>query len=395
MNELATTQLLTTPTIATITGIIMLVIWFANKELGYLKYFAISFLAYTIVSLQISFLWPEHLPALIVSTAIGYCIFVLGFYAGMIGVLRLSPKWELLLVCSTVFIILRYYSGVVLEDRMTRLFVLYGYYSIVLFVLALQIFKNHQRLLHRSIATGLALLAFIAIVHVHFLDNTEYAVFSLETSDYFVNKQFVFNIIFIVLFASTLAVVSQRTVRSARLEGETDMLTKVVNRRGWERQQHQYLTNATHYSLICLDLDHFKSVNDNHGHDTGDNVLRAFAALLQRCVRDNDLVARLGGEEFIILLPETRLTSAVEIARRIKHELQHFRIQLRGTDAEPLSVTASFGVGEFKCNEHTVTQATRIVDMLLYQAKKSGRNTIISQRNVAESMRQPEGETPC
>jgi diguanylate cyclase (GGDEF)-like protein len=175
----------------------------------------------------------------------------------------------------------------------------------------------------------------------------------------------------------------------ARLEGlsaqvgelqrlsSTDGLTGVHNHRHFQERLREEFRRAQRYddalSLILLDLDHFKDVNDRHGHAAGDGVLREVAGALQRGVRETDLVARYGGEEFAVLLPRTHLTGALTVAERVRRELRALRL---GPDGA-LRVTASLGVSSFPHRSVlTPEQLLLTADEALYRAKHEGRDRI-------------------
>lgn len=157
----------------------------------------------------------------------------------------------------------------------------------------------------------------------------------------------------------------------------TDPLTGVANRRELAQrlqlERDRCLRLASPLSVIVADIDYFKRVNDTYGHTTGDAVLRHVAELLQQHSRRYDVVARFGGEEFVVLLPETSLATAVDVAERM-------RLTLATADIAPLAepVTASFGVASMTCDEPGDSLLGR-ADRALYQAKERGRNRVVSQ----------------
>ncbi|NTX12334.1 diguanylate cyclase [Myxococcus sp. CA056] len=157
----------------------------------------------------------------------------------------------------------------------------------------------------------------------------------------------------------------------------TDGLTGVHNHRHFQERLREEFRRAQRYddplALILLDLDHFKQVNDRHGHTAGDGVLREVAAALQRSVRETDLVARYGGEEFAVLLPRTHLTGALSVAERVRRDLATLRVGPVGA----LLVTASLGVSSFP--HRTVLSPEQLLltaDEALYRAKDEGRDRI-------------------
>ncbi|MAX33576.1 MAG: hypothetical protein CME72_11000 [Halomonadaceae bacterium] len=154
---------------------------------------------------------------------------------------------------------------------------------------------------------------------------------------------------------------------------EQDYLTGAFNRQGFDDRLAISCATARRYSrplsLIFLDLDHFKSINDNHGHAVGDDVLRGVAKTLQNEVRDSDIVSRWGGEEFAILTPETSLQDALALAERLRQALYEHPYAAVGR------ISASFGVAAFD-PEEAERDFVRRVDEALYKAKVSGRNQV-------------------
>jgi two-component system cell cycle response regulator len=166
-----------------------------------------------------------------------------------------------------------------------------------------------------------------------------------------------------------------------RLEAlaQTDPLTDALNRRALTERLNAELERARRYdsmvTLLMIDLDHFKRINDTYGHLVGDDVLMALAALLQHEVRSVDLVARYGGEEFVIVLPETREEGAVAFAERIRERIEAHPFSM--ADGPTLQVTASIGVATFPAPRvATVEDLFTRADQALYRAKAEGRNRV-------------------
>jgi polar amino acid transport system substrate-binding protein len=155
----------------------------------------------------------------------------------------------------------------------------------------------------------------------------------------------------------------------------TSQLTGLYNRNKLDPELEQEKERALRYksifSVIMLDIDEFKSINDNFGHQTGDRVLKNLGELIQNRVRASDTAGRWGGEEFLIICPATDLSGAYQLAERIRQDMQ---LQ---TTPEGMSVTISAGVAEYKSGEDTETLVKR-VDGKLYEAKRSGRNRVKS-----------------
>jgi diguanylate cyclase (GGDEF)-like protein len=176
-----------------------------------------------------------------------------------------------------------------------------------------------------------------------------------------------------------VAMANARAVRQLEEMATTDGLTGCLNKRALLDQMEQKLLAAQRFgrklSLIVIDLDHFKAVNDTYGHAAGDRVLKELGVVLRRVKRETDLVARFGGEEFCVLCEETDARGAWLLAERVREELENTEV---ATELGPLKVTASLGVATFP--DHASTAADLFVqgDKALYEAKNRGRNQVCS-----------------
>lgn len=169
-----------------------------------------------------------------------------------------------------------------------------------------------------------------------------------------------------------------------RLQAETDGLTALLNRRTLER--HGRLPSAfgnagNALCLVLLDIDHFKNINDTHGHLAGDRVLVDVAELLRSVLGDTGTAARFGGEEFAILLSGDDLPGAISLARRIRIALANKPFTT--PEGAPLRVTASFGVASGHRGEHAWPELIALADAALYRAKSEGRNRVRFARHAA------------
>lgn len=155
----------------------------------------------------------------------------------------------------------------------------------------------------------------------------------------------------------------------------TDHLTGLANRRRFERQLEREVTRTLRYSrafcLLLLDIDNFKQVNDSYGHEAGDEAIRRIAKILQAGTRGIDTAARIGGEEFAVLLTETELSGGLEVAERLRLSIKAEEIPVVG------SVTASFGVAEFPLCAQTGRELVAVADAAMYQAKREGRDRVV------------------
>jgi diguanylate cyclase (GGDEF)-like protein len=168
----------------------------------------------------------------------------------------------------------------------------------------------------------------------------------------------------------------QKTLDLAQHDG----LTGLANRRYLTERLEQEVVRAERYqtslSLIMLDLDKFKSFNDSYGHVKGDELLKAFSAMVKKAVRSTDIAGRYGGEEFCVALPNTSVKGALVIAERIRAAMEALRIPLEAGQP-PVGRTASIGVAEFSAGD-SIEKLLSLADAALYRAKEGGRNKVVS-----------------
>jgi diguanylate cyclase (GGDEF)-like protein len=178
----------------------------------------------------------------------------------------------------------------------------------------------------------------------------------------------------------------KRYLDTCEEEAFTDHLTGLANRRRFERQLEREVSRTLRYSrpfcLLLLDIDNFKLVNDTHGHEAGDETIRRLSLTLQAGTRGIDLAARIGGEEFAVILPETDFEGGIDVAERLRIAISEMLIPSVG------GITASFGVAEFPLCAATGRELIVVADAALYEAKRGGRNRV-ERGTPIEANRQP------
>jgi diguanylate cyclase (GGDEF)-like protein len=156
----------------------------------------------------------------------------------------------------------------------------------------------------------------------------------------------------------------------------TDPLTGLANRRKFDEQMQTEIARTQRYAhpfcLIILDIDHFKNVNDTYGHDAGDDAIKHVARAILEAARANDTVARIGGEEFALLLPETVIEKATQVADRLRAVVAQTYIPVVGR------VTISVGVAEFPFCASSAELLIKSADSAMYEAKRAGRNRVVA-----------------
>ncbi|HQU14782.1 MAG: GGDEF domain-containing protein [Gammaproteobacteria bacterium] len=203
-------------------------------------------------------------------------------------------------------------------------------------------------------------------------------------------NEFLTTVIFVAgaFFVLVISRISHQTIQSlqqlATLQREaiTDPLMDIYNRRYLDRKLEEEVTRANRYgtalSVLLLDIDHFKRVNDTLGHDAGDRVLRGLGELLKRSVRRSDVLGRFGGEELLLILPQTGAAKALQLAEKLRREIEQADLlpAEESPDRAPARCTVSIGVAAFGARAATPEHLLQRVDMALYRAKAEGRNRV-------------------
>jgi len=162
-------------------------------------------------------------------------------------------------------------------------------------------------------------------------------------------------------------------------QAHLDYLTGLNNRGHFMQIAENELSRAIRYqtslSLLMMDIDHFKAINDTHGHKAGDKVLQAFADMCRHTLRTIDVVGRVGGEEFAILLPETDLDQAMEVAERLREAMMNAKVGI--SQGLPLRFTVSIGVTTLSADNENIDELFDAADKALYSAKTAGRNRVV------------------
>jgi diguanylate cyclase (GGDEF)-like protein len=182
------------------------------------------------------------------------------------------------------------------------------------------------------------------------------------------------------------AVISHMTITDRKLLefklvklATTDSLTGLPNRRYFLKAASLEIERVKRFgsaaSIVAIDLDHFKAVNDVHGHAAGDEALRCLARVCTQHLRQIDVLARIGGEEFVVLLPGTNENGAVSVAEKLRHAVGQTPLK---NGATQFNITASFGVSEVRAHDKRIDECLGRADSALYAAKRAGRNRVLS-----------------
>lgn len=177
---------------------------------------------------------------------------------------------------------------------------------------------------------------------------------------------------------SQVAGAIRNALEHIRFVSETDELTRLYNLRAFmgiaERVHRQARRYGRPYSLVMIDSDNLKTVNDTHGHQCGNDLLKMTTASIRRELRETDVAARYGGDEFILLLPETSADGARELAERIRRAIEAKHLSVRGL---PVHTTVSIGIAAFPLHGEDLQSILNKADQAMYLAKKTGRNRVV------------------
>ena len=182
----------------------------------------------------------------------------------------------------------------------------------------------------------------------------------------------------LMLTVLIVAMSKERLELEQRMKAQTDPLTGALNRRAFmtrgARLAQRHCYEHAPLSLVFLDLDHFKSLNDRFGHLAGDDVLMKFVAVVHGNIRPTDFLFRIGGEEFCCLLPNTRADQAHTVAERIRHQFEIATVDAAGM---PVKATVSLGIASTETFGYDLDTLMRKADMAVYAAKRQGRNRVV------------------
>ncbi|MCQ6258620.1 GGDEF domain-containing protein [Pseudomonas sp. Q11] len=338
---------------------------------------------------QIFGLPPGHGPNAVVSGAL-YTAAVLAVAEGVLlrSHQRLGWWLDVVVVCAITLALAWFFY--IDRNLLVRIYIQNFGYGLILLVAALKL-----RSLMRGRLVDKALFWVLLAFALHFFPRTLLTVglsapvdrVAFANSVFWQALQLSLAVLAVGLAFAILAATIADVIDDLRRERDFDPLTGVLNRRGFEDRVMMLMKNPCGTTSLALcDIDKFKGINDTYGHDVGDHILREVGHLLRTSARKRDIVGRLGGEEFAVLLPDTDAREAFECAERLRTAIENGTPATVGTVGP---VTASFGVGSLGPME-TWKGLYKRVDLLLYQAKRTGRNRTVADDLPSRIDRQTE-----
>ncbi|MEC9483687.1 MAG: GGDEF domain-containing protein [Halomonas sp.] len=242
------------------------------------------------------------------------------------------------------------------------------------FVILFEILISDLSRRHKLLCSALMISIILATVHVLFGTLGTWP-FGELAREMLLSLNVIATFVLFTFIVLQVHAITEVTERRFRTDATHDSLTGVLNRRAIFERANAFWQQRASFALLLLDADYFKRINDNHGHSVGDEVLRHLAQLLGRALREGDFIGRVGGEEFLVLLPDTTWHEAVGIANRLQGELARQPCRLESLD---LSVTLSIGLALSSEGEH-LREVIDLADRRLYLAKSSGRNRLVAE----------------
>lgn len=387
----------TGPAVAVIVAATFFLVWLYRRQYRYTLCFSVGFCAYAIAALMqiLNIPYQGGLNALLTALIYAACIFLLS--KGVLLRSGLRGGDSVYYLISAVVVLLVWYFFYIDRHTIARIYAQNFGYGLMVLIAAARIGALHsRRVIDRVLFWAVLLFG------LHFFIRTALTVpisedlFQLEKlrsdgadvsiiyhvfrrSPFWQVLNFTVLIFGFMLALAFLAAVVVDIIDDLHHESTLDVLTGLSNRRGFGMRVRNLMQTGRQgpFSLVYCDLDHFKSINDTYGHAAGDRVLQCFASIIESELRRCDVSARFGGEEFVMLLAESKLENAGVFAERLRARL----VSLQVEGLENHQVTASFGVVEVGHRE-TLDEAIHRADMMAYQAKNSGRDRVCLDINI-------------
>jgi diguanylate cyclase (GGDEF)-like protein len=371
------------PAILCVFSLAFLGTWFVERGRTYLLLFSASGFAFCVATLSQIISWPENIYYDSMFSVVLYTLSTLTLIEGVLWRSQKNFGWHLHLSGFVAIVLPSYYFCYLSPSLIARIYILnFG----LGFLLLLAVF----RLIHLKNGRVLDRLLFwvFLVVALHFFPRTTLSLglASPATADAFGKSSFwlvlqlSLAVLGVVLALTLLAATVGDLLDDLREDRDTDPLTGILNRRGFAERAAASLAkqDGLPLSVILCDLDHFKAVNDTHGHAAGDLILNQFGQILRQMTRGSDVVGRIGGEEFVILLTNSSAEAAHDVAERLRTTLEQTRFE--GLPPS-VAVTASFGIAGHRTDDPIWTLVAR-ADKMLYAAKRAGRNrTLVESRH--------------
>lgn len=305
-------------------------------------------------------------------------MFVLASFVLFLAIKEEFRKWYVIYGMSAVLVVF-FASSFLLDYSNKEYIITHAIFAIVFYsVLAYIVIRRGRRM--GNIGYIIMYFAFMTVVASGMFEL--YFILSSQLTYAYIVGYFGADAGVIILIIGFIAVQLISENKFLNKLALTDTLTGMNNRRGLEYMLQPILLMVEEdkcFSVITIDIDFFKKVNDRYGHDGGDIVLKEFSSLIKNSHRVSDISCRLGGEEFVVVLPSASKEKAMEIAGKMRRDTELLAINV---DGENVSITASFGVATM-CSEFNFDESLKCADKALYSAKFNGRNQVVFSEDIA------------
>ncbi|HEY0307369.1 MAG TPA: GGDEF domain-containing protein [Acidobacteriaceae bacterium] len=367
------------PAISALFAVTFLLIWNRWRELRYLLWFAFAFALFSTAVLSQILGAPPDAGLNAVVSCVLYTLAALFFVQACLMKLSIQSSYILNILNAVVSILI--VTGIIYffyvdRNLRARVYVLNLGLGLLLLITALKLVSSAKKTMDRVLSGALLVFA------LHFFPRTLLSVGNMgkrgdvatfARSPFWAWLNFSFGVFTVLLGLILLAAVGFDIFETLHEKTITDPLTTLMNRRGLDEfVKHGFSRSRPRSTvLVVCDIDHFKVVNDLYGHQSGDSVLIAIGGLLKESIRGSDIAARLGGEEFVLLLFNMDRTAAHGLIERLRQVVAS--TQFGSGALKQRKITMSFGVVEFNPGD-TLENTLRQADEMLYVAKRSGRN---------------------
>ncbi len=353
----------------------MFMIWRNNRRLSYIAIFS---MAYAIRSLCFGifyFAFAKSSPVLRFSANVVLMSSMLVLSIGLSHRRGQRPRHATLLIVTTITLGLLYYYQFLDQSLLARVVFLNSGLAVVSLLMVLDVAKASRRTPVEQVLLGLLLVSCAGFLLRPLFLIASGGPGEQSEEAYWLVVSISDALICAMTAVGLFAVIASDVMDGIKSDAEIDTLSGLFNRRGFEPRALDALakqTIDTPVAMILSDLDHFKSINDRFGHGGGDTIIQRFSGVLKEAVPSDAILARLGGEEFAIMLPLTAATAAHRIAEEARSAFRRIAADVVAGAANP---TASFGIAIARENE-TLSALMERADRALYQAKNDGRDCV-------------------
>ena len=370
------------PIVGMIFTIFLFSLWINNRARSYIVILSAAFAFYTLASGSRLFLIPSNSSGYTLITSTLYLLCIALAVEGCLQRKGKSLSYAYAGVIIAVTLLTSGYCNFFVEDSLSTRIYINSFGNGLLAAIAAYRLRptRNSRLADKTLFALFLMLSVQLVVRPMVLVSpTDAEIQTFGDSRFWLAMHFSLILSAVLMGLTILFAIMTDITTDLKKESATDVLTGVYNRRGFDERASSVIASGKHHpvSLVVCDIDHFKRINDKHGHPAGDRVIEKLSALLTAHVRKDDVVARIGGEEFAILLTECTPGGAKSFAERVRT-----LFEVPGIDAlSGLSkTTASFGIASHRPGE-TLQQLMNRADRLLYEAKKTGRNRVCTDED--------------